>query len=114
MSTMSSATVAVINDKAVEIGQGDAVAPLPQPSPKKGWIKFEEDTSKPAVISTESIQVNLERSSMTQSNSTVESKALRNVELPAAAADPIQQGFCMYLYHFREYNILSFNENWFS
>lgn len=97
MSTMSSATAAaVINDKGAEMGQGDAVAPLPQPSPKKGWIKFEEDTSKPAVISTESIQVNLERglnSSMTESNSAVESKALRNVELPVAAAEPIRQGF---------------------
>lgn len=96
MSTMSSASAAVIKDNGVEMGQGDAVTPLPQPSPKKSWIKFEEDTSKPAVINTESIQVNLERSinsSMTESNST-ELKALRNVELPVTTAEPIQQGFC--------------------
>lgn len=78
------------------MGQGDTVAPLPQPSPKKGWIKFEEDSSKPAVINTESIQVNLERSmnsSMTES-SVAEPKTLRNVELPVSPAEPVRQGFC--------------------
>ncbi|XP_050306624.1 uncharacterized protein LOC126743535 isoform X2 [Anthonomus grandis grandis] len=54
----------------------------------------------PAVISTESVQVNLERSlsrSMNESTTgnvaVLDPKPLRNVELPVATVEPIRQGF---------------------
>lgn len=89
-----------------EIGQGDGVAPAPpQPAPAKGWVQFENDDGNdnnkdaPAVIATESVQLNLERSiSKTPlENNTVavlDPKPLRNVELPVATVEPIRQGFC--------------------
>ncbi|KAF5303027.1 hypothetical protein FQR65_LT08356 [Abscondita terminalis] len=88
-------------EKKLEIGQGDAVAPTSQPSPKKGWVKFEEENSKqtsttPAVIKTESIQVNLERSmssSILEDGTVSDPKPLRNVELPQLTIEPIRQGF---------------------
>ncbi|KAF2903710.1 hypothetical protein ILUMI_02467 [Ignelater luminosus] len=89
-------------ERKIEVGQGDSVAPVSQPSPKKGWVKFEEENSKqnstaPAVINTESIQVNLERSmssSLSDNNVPVlDPKPLRNVELPVATVEPIRQGF---------------------
>lgn len=87
-------------ENKLEMGQSDNVSPLAQPSPKKGWIKFEEESSQenntaPAVIKTESIQVNLERS---LSSSVIdvpvnEPKPLRTIELPPATPDTIRQGF---------------------
>lgn len=93
-------------ERKIEVGQGDSVAPVSQPSPKKGWVKFEEENSKQnnttaAVINTESIQVNLERSmssSLSDNNVPVlDPKPLRNVELPVATVEPIRQGFCKFI-----------------
>ncbi|KAB0798618.1 hypothetical protein PPYR_09611 [Photinus pyralis] len=80
-----------------EIGQEDAVPSLAQQSPKKGWIKFEEESHQennttPAVIKTESIQVNLERS-LSASTENDPNKPLRTVELPPAANETIRHGF---------------------
>lgn len=90
-----------------EIGQGDSVAPVPQPSPNKGWVHFDEENAEvknePAVIATESVQVTLERSisSLPDNNVPVrDPKNLRNVELPVATVEPIRQGFCKYLFTF--------------
>lgn len=91
-------------EKKIEVGQGDSIAPVAQPSPKKGWVKFEEDSTKqknttPAVINAESIQVNLERmnSSLQENNVTQqEPKPLRTIELPITTVEPIRQGFCKY------------------
>lgn len=88
-----------------ETGSGDTVAPLPQPPPAKGWVHFDEEAadgkeSQPAVINTESIQVNLERSisSLNENSGTParDGKTLRNVELPVATVEPIRQGFSNY------------------
>jgi hypothetical protein len=84
-----------------EIGQGDSVNPTPQPAPVKGWVQFDEDgTDKakdtPAVIATESVHVNLERSISKPSENNVavlDPKPMRNVELPVATVEPIRQGF---------------------
>lgn len=100
-----------------EIGQGNSVAPIPQPTPSKGWIKFDDDAppsqstdlksnahpeDSPAVIKTESVQVNLERSltkSLDNANVAVlDPKPLRNVELPIATVEPIVQGFSRSVY----------------
>lgn len=87
----------------VEVGKGDVVAPIPQPPPAKGWVRFEEENQKhkntdAAVINTESIQVNLERSisSLSENNTpTPDPKPLRNIELPTATiVEPVRQGFC--------------------
>ncbi|XP_050497655.1 uncharacterized protein LOC126878799 isoform X2 [Diabrotica virgifera virgifera] len=79
-----------------------------EPSPpkiqtKKNWVKFDEDRSAnksadtPAVINTESVQVNIERSlnrSIDTNNVAIlDPKPLRNVELPVATVEPIRQGF---------------------
>ncbi|KAL1491015.1 hypothetical protein ABEB36_011676 [Hypothenemus hampei] len=114
----------------VEEGHGtDVVAPVPEPTPKT-WVKFDDETreqtselkqiklekppkktvKKPvddddaaAVIPTESVQVNLERSlsrSMTEQSpengnnvAVLNPNPMRNVELPVAAVEPIRQGF---------------------
>lgn len=98
---MSSANTAPLKN---DIAQGDTVAPIPQPAPAKGWVHFDDDNpqqnkSEAAVISTESVEVNLERSISTSlpenGNSAVQNaKPLRTVELPVAAVAPIRQGFC--------------------
>lgn len=87
-------------------GQSDTVVPVTQPAPTKGWVHFDEDNpqesnkSEAAVINTESVEVNLERSISSSlpengNNGSVQnSKTLRNVELPIAAVAPIRQGFC--------------------
>lgn len=79
--------------------------PPKQVSPSKGWVHFDEengDESKnaPAVINTENVQVNLERSLSSSVNveagsnvAVVDPKPLRNVELPIATVEPIRQGF---------------------
>ncbi|CAH0558296.1 unnamed protein product [Brassicogethes aeneus] len=91
----------------VASGQGSAVAPAPQPSPTKAWVQFDEEKNEvkdrkveeknsAAVISTESVQVDLERSlskSLDGKGATPEPKTLRNVELPVATVEPIRQGF---------------------
>ncbi|CAH1236641.1 unnamed protein product [Diabrotica balteata] len=79
-----------------------------EPSPpkiqsKKNWVKFDEDRSAnknsdtAAVINTESVQVNIERSlnrSIDTNNVAIlDPKPLRNVELPVATVEPIRQGF---------------------
>ncbi|KAF7273105.1 uncharacterized protein LOC143202400 isoform X1 [Rhynchophorus ferrugineus] len=110
--------------KQVEEGHGNSVAPIPQPAPSKSWVTFDDETERksngekvdviagkqakkekndsPAVISTESVQINLERSlsKSTSSDGTgnnvavLDPKPLRNVELPVATVEPIRQGFC--------------------
>lgn len=66
--------------------------------PQKPIQKLQDDS--PAVISTESVQINLERSlsrSVTDNNVAVlDPKPLRNVELPVATVEPIRQGFCKF------------------
>ncbi|KAJ8934640.1 hypothetical protein NQ314_013239 [Rhamnusium bicolor] len=87
--------------KRNEGGQGSTVAPVSQPPPGKSWVQFDEDSAgnknSPAVISTESVQVNLERSlnkSLESNNVAIlDPKPLRNVELPVATVEPIRQGF---------------------
>ncbi|KAF5287719.1 hypothetical protein FQA39_LY15739 [Lamprigera yunnana] len=86
-------------EKKLEVGQGDAIAPVSQPSPKKGWVKFEEEAAKQnnaAVIKTESVQVNLEHtisSSILEDGGVVDPKQMRNVELSQPVLEPIRQGF---------------------
>lgn len=91
----------------VSNGHTNTVAPIAHPPVSKAWVQFEEesDPSKkdsPAVITTESVQVNLERSlSKSTDNSSnnvavLDPKPLRNVELPVATVEPIRQGFCKY------------------
>lgn len=90
--------------KKVEGGQSNTVAPVPQPPPNQSWVQFDEDSTQnkdsPAVISTESVQVNLERSlsKSTDGNNVavLDPKPLRNVELPVATVEPIRQGFCKF------------------
>lgn len=92
-----------------EGGHGNIVAPISQPPSTKNWVQFDEqatstaktstdDADSPAVITTESVQVNLERSfSKSTDNGNVavlDPKPLRNVELPVATVEPIRQGFC--------------------
>lgn len=83
--------------------QGDNLPPVKQVSPNKGWVHFDEEATDknkdaPAVINTENVQVNLERSlstSLGENNVAVlNPKPLRNVELPIATVEPIRQGFC--------------------
>lgn len=91
-----------------EGGQTNVTLPPPPPkqvSPSKSWVHFDEengDGSKnaAAVINTENVQVNLERSLSGSvsveggSNvAVVDPKPLRNVELPVATVEPIRQGF---------------------
>lgn len=92
---------------ATETVQNNVALPPPpsrQVSPSKNWVHFDEeqgDASKnaPAVISTENVQVNLERSLSSSVNleasnvAVVDPKPLRNVELPVATVEPIRQGF---------------------
>lgn len=94
-----------------EGGHGSTVAPVSQP-PTKGWVQFDEETAKttsdsPAVITTENVQVNLERSlnkSGENSNIAVlDPKPLRNVELPIATVEPIRQGFCKFIKNLLDY-----------
>lgn len=91
------------NGTKTEAVQGDNLPPVKQVSPSKNWVHFDEEsngTSKdaPAVINTENVQINLERSlstSATENNVAVlDPKPLRNVELPIATVEPIRQGFC--------------------
>lgn len=116
--------------KQVEEGHGHSVAPIPQPAPSKSWVTFDDETERksngekveiitskqakkdkndsPAVISTESVQINLERSlsKSTSSDGTgnnvavLDPKPLRNVELPVATVEPIRQGFCKFCFFF--------------
>lgn len=88
-------------------GSGDAVAPTSQPTPNKGWVHFDEENpttkeSEPAVISTESVQVNLERSINSLPENNVgkrdTNRSLKNVELPVAMVEPIRQGFCKFMF----------------
>lgn len=115
--------------KQVEEGHGNSVAPIPQPTPSESWVTFDDETEpktnsdnvepqtklsvdpssdnakqkiddSPAIISTESVQVNLERSlskSVTENTSNnvavLDPKPLRNIELPVATVEPIRQGF---------------------
>ncbi|XP_023016333.2 uncharacterized protein [Leptinotarsa decemlineata] len=87
--------------KKTENEQDISISPTPQPPSPQNWVKFEEDASEqknsPAVITTESVQVNLERSlskSLDSPNVAVlNPKPLRNVELPVATVEPIRQGF---------------------
>ncbi|XP_019873176.1 uncharacterized protein LOC109601376 isoform X2 [Aethina tumida] len=84
-------------------GQGGTVAPVPQPTPNKSWVQFDDEKSpakpdakdSPAVITTESVQVNLERSlnKSLDNGPPPDPKPLRNVELPIATVEPIRQGF---------------------
>lgn len=75
-------------------------------TPTTGWVHFEEDTSAPvtppAVISAESVQVNLERSTSSSNNNavaavsdggiaTLDPKPLRTVRLQV---ETVRQGFC--------------------
>ncbi|XP_022902300.1 uncharacterized protein [Onthophagus taurus] len=100
----------VEDDVKSEPGKTDVVAPKSQPSPTKSWVKFEEEaqngvtttnknvSNEPAVIKTESIQVNLERSitsSLNDSNGpNNDNQPLRNVVLPITSVnDTIRQGF---------------------
>lgn len=101
-----------------ETGTGDSVAPIPLPTPAKGWVHFDEENtqdkdSEPAVINTESIQVNLERSlsSINENNSTPvrDPKNLRNVELPVATVEPIRQGFSKFYLVFLLFLLINFN-----
>lgn len=74
-------------------------------SPNKGltqsWVKFEEEEAannkhEAAIIPTENVQVNLERSfskTPTDNVAVLDPKPLRNVELPIATVEPIRQGF---------------------
>ncbi|XP_018329373.1 transmembrane protein 268 isoform X2 [Agrilus planipennis] len=84
-----------------EIGQEDSSL-ANNPAPRKSWVKFDDNESshskEPAVISTESVQVNLDKSlssSISESgNSTgLNPKPLRIVDLPVATVEPIRQGF---------------------
>lgn len=72
-------------------------------SNKTGWVHFEEDTSvpgtPPAVINTESVQVNLERSNNNAISAvsdgnigTLEPKPLQTVQLQVQ--ESVRQGFC--------------------
>lgn len=82
------------------IKQSD-VDPLKREEPKaqiEDRKKLPQDNS-PAVITTESVQFNLDKSlsrSMSESanNNVVRDPKLRNVELPVATVEPIRQGFC--------------------
>lgn len=71
-----------------------------------GWVHFEEDgnipVTAPAVINTESVQVNLERSNnnaisaVSDGNlSNVEPKPLQTVQLQVQ--EPVRQGFCKFI-----------------
>lgn len=95
-------------------GQGGTVAPVPQPTPNKSWVQFDDEKSpakpdakdSPAVITTESVQVNLERSlnKSLDNGPPPDPKPLRNVELPIATVEPIRQGFCEYTRNFPAYD----------
>lgn len=88
------------------VGNGTTNSRISQSSPVKEWVKFDDESSvkdSPAVITTESVQVNLERSlskSTDNSHVVLDPKPLRNVELPVATVEPIRQGFCKYRYIF--------------
>lgn len=74
----------------------------PQKSVQKLKEPLQDDS--PAVISTESVQINLERSlsrSVTENNVAIlDPKPLRNVELPVATVEPIRQGFCKFFHNY--------------
>lgn len=70
-----------------------------------GWVHFEEDgnvpVTAPAVINTESVQVNLERSNNNAISAvsdgnigTLEPKPLQTVQLQVQ--EPVRQGFCKF------------------
>lgn len=72
-----------------------------QSTPKKGWVRFEEESKddrngEAAVINTQSVQVNLERSisSMSENNVT-DSNPLKSVQLPIIR-ETVRQGFCKF------------------
>ncbi|XP_056632927.1 transmembrane protein 268 isoform X1 [Diorhabda sublineata] len=88
----------------------DTVTSSTQPSPQnstnnKSWVKFDEEQGNdnnrepdtPAVINTESVQVNIERSlsrSAEGNNVPVaDPKPFRNVELSVTNVEPVRQGF---------------------
>lgn len=95
-------------------GGGNTVAPTVQPSPSKAWVHFDDentgktpgDRNSAAVIATESVQVNLERSfsenlapapTINANSVVVDPKNLRNIELPITnPPETIRQGFGEY------------------
>lgn len=115
-------TVAPISDPApktwVKFDDETEPKPVSNSTPEKNEVKLEKPPKKvaqkakdplqddsPAVLSTESVQVNLERSlsrSMTETTgnnvAVLDPKPLRNVELPVATVEPIRQGFCKFFY----------------
>lgn len=89
--------------EAVQVPQPPSIQ-SPTPQKPQNWVKFDEEqpvnneSDSAAVINTESVQVNIERSlnRSTESNNVAvfDPKPLRNVELPIATVEPIRQGFC--------------------
>lgn len=86
--------------KVNQAGEASAGAP-----DKTGWVHFEEDhttpTTPPAVINTESVQVNLERSNNNAISAvsdgnlgSLEPKPLQTVQLQVQ--EPVRQGFCKF------------------
>lgn len=84
--------------KANQTGEASTAGPN-----KTGWVHFEEDNIVPdtpaAVINTESVQVNLERSNNNAVSAvsdgnigTLEPKPLQTVQLQVQ--EPVRQGFC--------------------
>ncbi|CAH1108840.1 unnamed protein product [Psylliodes chrysocephalus] len=88
--------------EAVQVPQPPSIQ-SPTPQKPQNWVKFDEEqpvnneSDSAAVINTESVQVNIERSlnRSTESNNVAvfDPKPLRNVELPIATVEPIRQGF---------------------
>lgn len=81
------------NPKNGDLENGSATSPT-------AWVHFEEETTAPAVINTESVQVNLERSNnnalsvISEGNiSTIEPKPLSTITLQV---ETVRQGFCKY------------------
>ena len=93
---MSENNNGITNDNS----RGSTVAPV-QSTPKKGWVRFEEESKddrngEAAVINTQSVQVNLERSiSSISENSVADSNPLKNVQLPIVT-ETVRQGFCKF------------------
>lgn len=70
------------------------------------WVHFDEDATPPAVLNTESVQVNLERSNNNAISAVsdgnignLEPKPLQTVQLQVQ--EPVRQGFCKYLFGFQ-------------
>ena len=119
---MSAETTTTVQVEAIPApAKTDSVTPVPPAATKSAWVRFEDETGEtgannkssaqqngkveeqPAVINTESIQVNLDRSltvgDTPLGGTNVETSKMRTVELPMSASAPqpheiIQQGFC--------------------